>query len=197
MKYESLVPQLGAPAPDFRLPDPSGRIYTLRDFAQYRGLLVVFMCNHCPSVQHILDGLVAFAAEYLPKGLATVGISSNDVSSHPEDGPELMAKLALERGFSFPYLYDESQEVAIAFRAVCTPDFFMYDGDRRLFYAGRFDGSRPANPFSPGNNLPVTGEYMQAAADALLAGGPPPSGQIASTGCSLKWKPGKEPAWSK
>lgn len=198
MKYASLAPQIGSPAPDFRLPDPlAGRVYTLADFESSQGLLVAFLCNHCPFVQHLLDALVAFAAEYLPKGLATVAISSNDVASHPEDAPELMARLARERGFGFPYLYDESQAAAIAFRAVCTPEFFLYDGKRRLFYAGRFDASRPSHPMAPGNDLPATGEYMRAAADALLAGDAPPSQQIASTGCSLKWKPGNEPEWSK
>jgi peroxiredoxin len=189
------MPDLGTPAPEFALPDPSGRIYSLKDFASARALLVAFLCNHCPFVQHILDGFVAFASEYAPKGLATVAISSNDVGAFPQDGPTEMARLAATRGFTFPYLYDESQDTAKAFGAACTPDFFMYDANRRLFYRGQFDKSRPTTVHVAGNALPVTGADMRAAADAVLVGQPTPPNQIPSMGCSLKWKPGREPSW--
>lgn len=195
MRHESLMPDLGTPAPEFALPDPGGRIYTLNDFAHARALLVAFLCNHCPFVKHILDGLIAFAAEYKPKGLAMVAISSNDVRAFPEDGPAEMAQLAFTRGFTFPYLYDESQQAAKAFGAACTPDFFLYDAARRLFYRGRFDNSRPQTEHSAGTGMPVTGADMRAAADSVLGGKPAPLVQMPSMGCSLKWKPGSEPSW--
>jgi peroxiredoxin len=195
MRHESLMLELGKAAPDFALPDPQGRIYSLRAFSDAPGLLVAFLCNHCPFVQHILSKFVEFAAEYAPRGLATVAISSNDVGAFPEDGPSEMAKLAAARRFTFPYLYDESQDAAMAFGAACTPDFFMYDGNRRLFYRGQFDSSRPVTPYTPDYREPVTGADIRAAADALLAGQPAPADQIPSRGCSLKWKPGKEPVW--
>ena len=195
MRFESMMPELGNRAPDFALPDPSGRVYKLKDFGDAQGLLVAFLCNHCPFVLHILDGFLAFAAEYKAKGLATVAISSNDVATFPEDGPEKMGELAKARGFTFPYLYDESQQVAKEYQAACTPDFFMYDKDRRLYYRGQFDGSRPTIPQAAGNALPVTGEDMRKAADLLLAGKPAPDPQVASRGCSLKWKPENAPTW--
>jgi peroxiredoxin len=195
MRYESLMPDLGSQAPDFALPDPGGRIYTLKDFSSGRALLVAFLCNHCPFVQHLLDGFVSFASEYAPKGLATVAISSNDVGTYPEDAPEKMAELAATRGFTFSYLYDESQEVAKAFGAACTPDFFLYDASRRLYYRGQFDNSRPQTVHTPGPPIPVTGADMRAAVEAALAGRPAPAEQMPSRGCSLKWKPGNEPFW--
>jgi len=195
MRHESIMPDLRTPAPEFALPDPAGRTYTLDDFARARALLVAFICNHCPFVQHILGGLVAFATEYKAKGLATVAINSNDVRAFPEDGPAEMAQLSATRGFTFPYLYDETQDVAKAFGAACTPDFFLYDAARRLFYRGRFDNSRPQTEHSTGNGVPVTGADMRAAADTVLAGKPAPSAQLPSMGCSLKWKPGNEPSW--
>jgi peroxiredoxin len=195
MRFESVMPELGKKAPDFALPDASGRIYSLSDFHSDRALLVAFICNHCPFVQHLLDGFVAFAADYKPKGLGVAAISSNDIVAHPEDGPEEMGKLAKSRGLTFPYLYDESQKTAKAYEAACTPDFFLYDQDRRLYYRGQFDNSRPTTVHVQGNALPVTGEHMRAAVDALLAGYAPPSDQIASRGCSLKWKPGNAPSW--
>ncbi len=195
MRFESMMPELGRPAPDFSLPDASGRVYSLKDFQNSKGLLVAFICNHCPFVQHLLDGFIAFATEYSKKGLATVAISSNDIAAHPEDGPEEMGKLAATRAFTFPYLYDESQQTAKAYEAACTPDFFLYDADRKLYSRGQFDGSRPTTVHVAGNSLPVTGEHMRAAADAMLAGQPAPANQIASRGCSLKWKPGNEPVW--
>jgi len=195
MRFESMMPGLGQSAPDFALPDASGRIYTLKDLADSSGLLVAFICNHCPFVMHLLDEFVAFAAEYKPKGLATVAISSNDVAAYPEDSPEKMGELAKSRKFTFPYLYDDTQQVAKEYEAACTPDFFLYDKNRRLYYRGQFDGSRPSIPQAAGNILPVTGEDMRKAADALLAGKPAPEPQIASRGCSLKWKPGNAPTW--
>ncbi|HEX9474854.1 MAG TPA: thioredoxin family protein [Steroidobacteraceae bacterium] len=178
---------LGDPAPAFALPDPAGRIHSLGDFSADRGLLLAFICNHCPYVIHVLDGLVKFAAEYRTRGLATVAISANDVAAYPEDGPVKMAALAKARNFSFPYLYDETQQTAKAYGAACTPDFLVYDSGRRLAYHGRFDGSRPRG------SAPVTGSDLRRAADAILAGGPAPPDQIPSQGCSLKWKPGNEP----
>jgi len=180
-------PELGAPAPAFALPDPSGHIHSLGDFSAAQGLLVAFICNHCPYVIHVLDGLVNFAAEYRSRGLATVAISANDVVAYPQDGPAHMAALAQARNFSFPYLYDESQETAKAYGAACTPDFLVFDSRRRLAYHGRFDGSRPRSA------VRLSGSDLRRAADAILAGAPAPPGQIASQGCSLKWKPGNEP----
>jgi peroxiredoxin len=180
-------PDLGRPAPAFALPDPAGRIHTLGDFSAAEALLVAFICNHCPFVIHVLDGVVKFAADYRARGLAAVAISANDVVAYPEDGRAQMAALAKTRNFSFPYLYDETQEIAKAYGAACTPDFFLYDYTRHLAYHGRFDGSRPRNA------VPVSGSDLRRATDAILAGGQPPPDQIASQGCSLKWKPGNEP----
>jgi len=183
MAMQSKMLALGTAAPPFRLPDTaSGKTVAIEDFAGSRALLVAFVCNHCPYVKHILDGFVAFAREYGPRGLAVVAISSNDVNTHPADSPAEMAKLARSKEFTFPYLYDESQAVARAYDAACTPDFFLFDGDRRLVYRGQFDGSRP------GGAQPVTGADMRAAADAVLAGKPAPAKQTASVGCSIKWK---------
>ena len=195
MRHESLMLDLGTRAPDFELPDTSGRIYTLGDFSIAPGLLVAFLCNHCPFVQHLLDGFVAFAAEYGPGGLATVAISSSDVDAFPEDGPEEMARLAESRRFTFPYLFDESQSAAKAFGAVCTPDFFLFDANRLLTYRGQFDRSRPQTVHTQGNAIPVSGSDMRAAADAVLAGRPAPLEQFPSIGCNIKWKPGNEPEW--
>jgi peroxiredoxin len=180
---QSTMLALGTAAPPFRLTDAaSGKTVALEDFGASRALLVAFICNHCPYVKHILDGLVTFAREYGPRGLAVVAISSNDITTHPADSPDEMAKLARQKGFTFPYLYDESQAVARAYHAACTPDFFLFDGDRRLVYRGQFDGSRP------GSQQSVTGADMRAAADAVLAGRPVPEAQIPSVGCSIKWK---------
>jgi len=181
------MPDLGLPAPDFSLPDPAGRIYTLADFSTARTLLVVFMCNHCPFVIHLRPALAEFAREYGNKGLAVVGINANDAISHPDDSPEKMAEEIKSAGYSFPYLYDESQQTARDYRAACTPDFFLYDGDRKLVYRGQFDGSRP------GNDIPVTGNDLRAAVDALLAGQNIAEDQKASLGCNIKWRAGNEP----
>ena len=186
---ESRMPALGTPAPDFALADPSGKRFALRDFAGSQGLLVAFICNHCPFVKHLIDGFVQFAREYGPKGIAIVAINPNDAASYPEDSAESMARVATQRGFTFPYLVDETQAVAKAYQAICTPDFFLFDAARKLAYRGQFDASRP------GNGLPATGGDLRAAADALLAGRRLDR-QIPSIGCSIKWKSGQAPAWA-
>lgn len=183
----STMPDLGLPAPDFSLPDPAGRVYTLDDFSSAKALLVVFMCNHCPFVIHMRPALADFAREYSARGLAVVGINANDAVSHPDDSPEKMAEEIVNAGYEFPYLYDENQQTAKDYRAACTPDFFLYDADRKLVYRGQFDASRP------GNGIPVTGEDMRAAVDALLAGQEIPAEQVASMGCNIKWQAGNEP----
>jgi peroxiredoxin len=182
---QSRMLDLGTPAPSFRLPNPAtGEAVSLQDFASSPALLVAFLCNHCPYVKHILAGFVAFAHEYHVHGLAVVAISSNDVSQYPADSPAEMAKLARDRGFRFSYLYDESQSVARAYGAACTPDLFLFDGSRRLAYRGQFDDSRP------GGKQPVTGADLRAAADAVLAGKPVSGAQTPSVGCSIKWRSG-------
>jgi peroxiredoxin len=178
---------LATPAPDFSLKDTSGKNISLADFSDKDALLVVFMCNHCPYVKHIADAFSAFAREYQARGLAIVGISSNDADNYPDDGPEKMAEEAERRGYNFPYLYDENQEVAKAYRAACTPDFFLFDKSRKLVYRGQFDSSRP------GNNEPVSGADMRAAVDAVLSGQSPAADQTPSMGCNIKWKAGNEP----
>jgi peroxiredoxin len=183
----STMLELGTQAPDFSLPDTEGKIVSLSDFGDARALLVVFMCNHCPFVRHILDGLVTVAKEYQGKGVAVVGINSNDVDSYPDDRSELMARMAKQKGIPFPYLYDATQDVAKRYHAACTPDFFLFDGLRKLVYRGQFDDSRP------GNTVPVTGADLRAALDAVLGGGPVSREQKASMGCNIKWKPGNEP----
>lgn len=194
---------LGSPAIPFALPDTDGRIVTLDDFSASPGLLVAFICNHCPFVLHIIDELVAFAKEYAPKGLATVAISSNDATEFPEDDYTHMIAFARDYAFGFPYLHDGIQATALDYGAICTPDFFLFGPDRRLFYAGQFDSSRPKidRPPVPGlpalrTDLPVTGADMRAAIDALLAGGPAPLPQRASMGCSIKWREDCEPSWA-
>jgi peroxiredoxin len=190
-RRHSLMLALGKEAPQFALPDAvRPRVVTLGEFASAPLLLVAFICNHCPFVRHILDGLLAFARDCGPRGVAIVAISPNDIKDYPEDAPQEMRRLATLKGFTFPYLYDESQEVAKAYQAVCTPDFFLFDRDRRLAYRGQFDASRP------GNRIPVTGADLRAAADALLAGRPVPGEQTPSVGCSIKWKAGREPDWA-
>lgn len=192
----------GEPAPPFALPDTDGTVRTLDDFAQGPGLLVAFICNHCPFVLHIIDHVTAFAREYQAAGLQVVAISSNWPDDYPEDDYPHMQAFARERALPFPYLHDESQDVALAYGAICTPDLFLYDGERRLYYAGQFDASRPKidRPPVPGmpplrTDLPVTGEDLRRAVDALLAGRPAPQPQEPSAGCSIKWRPGKDPWW--
>jgi peroxiredoxin len=175
---------LGTKAPQFRLPDPHGKLVSSEDFQGAPALLVVFLCNHCPYVKHVQSTFAALAREYQARGARIVAISSNDVEAFPEDGPEKMAEEIVSAGYTFPYLYDESQEVAHAYRAACTPDFFLFDRDTRLVYRGQFDGSRPKN------NVPVTGADLRAALDAVLEGRPVPSDQRPSVGCNIKWKSG-------
>ncbi len=184
----STMQELGTPAPDFNLLEPlTGERRSLADFRDAPAMLVVFMCNHCPYVIHIRDALAKFAREYQPRGLAMVGINANDVDNYPADSPEKMVEEIKTAGYTFPYLYDEDQSVAKAYHAACTPDFFLYDADRKLFYRGQFDDSRPRN------DLPVTGRDLAAAVEAVLAGKPAPAEQIPSLGCNIKWKPGNEP----
>jgi peroxiredoxin len=174
--------------PSFELADvESGKTFSPASFEAAPALLVVFLCNHCPYVKHIRSALADFAREYDERGLAIVGISSNDPESHPEDGPEGMRAEAREAGYVFPYLFDETQEVARAFRAACTPDFFLFDAERSLAYRGQFDGSRP------GNEVAVTGDDLRRATDLVLEGGRPPEDQVPSIGCNIKWRPGNEP----
>ena len=183
----STMAPLGGNAPEFTLPDARGVEHSLADFRESPGLLVAFLCYHCPFVIHIRKKFGAFAREYGRRGLAVVAVVSNDLDQYPQDGPEGMLKESEEGGYDFPYLLDEDQEVAKAFRAACTPDFFLFDGDMKLAYRGQFDDSRP------GNGLPVTGGDLRAAADAILAGEPVSQEQRSSIGCNIKWKPGKEP----
>ncbi|QDT72275.1 thioredoxin family protein [Lacipirellula limnantheis] len=180
---------LGTPAPDFKLMNVDGREVELADFAGKPALLVMFMCNHCPFVIHVADQLAQLASEYMARGVAVVGINSNDTATHPADSPERMVAEAEERGYQFAYLFDETQEVAKAYRAACTPDFFLFDQDRKLVYRGQLDDSRP------GNGVPVTGKDLRAALDAVLAGAAPVSEQRASLGCNIKWKAGNEPEY--
>jgi len=189
VKTASTMLPLGSAAPDFSLINVDSKEVSLADFADAPGLLVMFICNHCPFVVHLADDLAAFGREYQAKGLAIVGISSNDVSSHPDDSPEQMVHEAENRGYVFPYLYDETQEVAQAYRAACTPDFFLFDADGKLVYRGQFDDSRPKS------DIPVTGSDLRAACDAVLAGQAVPQDQKPSIGCNIKWKSGAEPEY--
>jgi peroxiredoxin len=182
---------LGTPAPDFRLPDFSGKSFSLRDFKEAPALLVMFICNHCPYVQHVRPTLAKLTNEYKKKGVASVAINSNDVARYPADSPAMMQEEAKSAGYTFPYLMDESQSVAKAYRAACTPEFYLLDRDRKLYYRGRLDGS------TPGSNVPTTGEDLRRALDALLAGKPAPKEQLPSMGCNIKWKPGNEPDYFK
>jgi peroxiredoxin len=183
---------LGSPAPGFSLPDFDGRLVKLADFAG-KPLLIVFMCNHCPFVKHLADHFAAFTAEFMPQGLAVVAIQSNDVATHPDDSPPKMKAEALARGYRFHYLYDESQAVARAYRAACTPDFFLFDRSHKLAYRGQYDSTRPRQtpPQTP------TGADLRAAVEAVLSGGVVESRQYPSTGCNIKWKPGAEPDYFK
>lgn len=175
-----MVP-LGASMPAFSLYDPDGQLLESPSLAG-KPVLVAFICNHCPYVQHIADGLSAFASDYQARGLAVIAINSNDYRQYPADAPEKMREEALRRHYTFPYLVDETQLVARAFMAACTPDFFLYDSDHRLAYRGQFDASRP------GNDAPVTGTDLRAAADAVLAGTSPDPDQTPSLGCNIKWR---------
>ena len=189
VKTASTMLPLGSSAPDFSLSNVDGKTVSLSEFREAPGLLVVFMCNHCPFVIHLRDALAEFAREYQEKGLAIVGISSNDVAAYPQDGPDAMKVEAESAGYTFPYLYDETQEVAKAYRAACTPDFFLFDSDQKLVYRGQFDDSRPQS------GIPVTGADLRAACDAVLNGQPVPEDQKPSIGCNIKWAPGNAPEY--
>jgi peroxiredoxin len=189
VKTASTMLPLGTKAPDFSLVNVDGRTVSLSDLEQAPALVVMFICNHCPFVKHLADALAEFGREYQAKGVAIVAINSNDAGAYPEDSPERMVHEAEDRGYSFPYLYDETQEVAQAYRAACTPDFFVFDKDHRLAYRGQFDDSRPQS------GLPITGKDLRAAVDAVLAGRQPAEQQRPSIGCNIKWKKGDEPEY--
>lgn len=178
---------LGTEAPNFSLPDTTGKNVSRDEAAGGKGLLVMFICNHCPFVIHVREELARLGSDYLAKGIGVVAINSNDVATHPDDSPENMAKEAKKAGYPFPYLFDETQEVAQAYRAACTPDFFLFDQDKKLVYRGQLDDARP------GNSVPLTGKDLRAALDALLAGQPVSEKQLPSMGCNIKWKAGNSP----
>jgi peroxiredoxin len=181
---------LGTEAPDFCLPDVRTEATVCRDdLRESRALLVVFLCNHCPYVKHVEAGFAQFAADHADRDLAIVAIGSNDVEAYPDDAPAALAATADRLGFAFPYLYDETQAVAAAYTAACTPDFFLFGPNRLLVYRGRFDASRP------GSDVPVTGRDLRAAVDAVLAGEPVSEDQWPSMGCGIKWRPGREPGY--
>jgi len=183
MAMASAMLPLGTPAPPFSLRDvASGNLYSLNSFAGKTALLVMFICRHCPYVQHIEQELAKMGRDYKDTGLGIVGISSNDPVQYPDDAPPRLKEMAERLGFTFPFCFDETQDVAKAYRAACTPDFYLFDGQRRLIYRGQLDDGRP------GNNKPVTGRDLRAAIDATLAGKPVDSNQKASIGCSIKWK---------
>jgi len=182
---------LGTHAPDFSLTDLDGQPVTVRSFADAPALLVMFICNHCPFVKHVRGELARLGRDYQARGVGVVAISANDVQQKPEDGPERMREEARAAGYTFPYLHDETQEVAKAYRAACTPDFFLFDGDRKLVYRGQLDGSRP------GNDIPVTGVDLRTALDAVLSDEEVPRNQTPSIGCNIKWRPGNEPDYAR
>lgn len=187
MAVKSRMLELGTPLPPFSLPAVDGGTVSTDELADAPALLVAFLCNHCPYVRHVEDGIAALARDYQPRGVAVVGICSNDAEAYPDDRPERLTAQADRAGFTFPYLVDGSQEVAQAFHAACTPDFFLFGPDRRLVYRGELDGARP------GNDEPVTGASLRAALGAVLAGEQVPGEQRPSMGCSIKWKPGNAP----
>ena len=189
VKTASTMLPLGTQAPDFRLPNVDGREVGLGDFKGGKALVVMFICNHCPFVKHIASQLVQLHADYAPKGVHFVGISSNDIASHPDDAPEAMKLEAQAQGYEFPYLYDETQEIAKAYRAACTPDIFVFDPGHRLVYRGQIDDSRPRN------GKPVTGADLRAALEEILSGKPVSSHQVPSIGCNIKWIQGNEPVY--
>ena len=191
MAIPSTMLALGTKAPDFELPDVvTGTTVSIRDFDGKRALLVMFICRHCPYVKHVRAELARLGRDFADSELAIVAISANDPGEYPEDAPEGLAEDAREAGYAFPYLFDETQEVAKAYTAACTPDLFLFDADRALVYRGQLDDSRPSN------GLPVTGEDLRAAIDAVLSGGPVSQDQRASIGCGIKWRAGNEPAYA-
>lgn len=187
VKTASTMLSLDTKAPNFSLPDTNGKKVSLSDFADAPALLVVFMSNHCPYVKHVADGLAELARDYQQRGVAVVGINSNDVENYPDDAPAKMAEEVKVRGYTFPYLFDATQCVAKSYRAACTPDFYVFDKHCKLVYRGQMDASRP------GSDLPVTSEDLRAALDAVLDGRPVSADQKPSLGCNIKWKPDNEP----
>jgi len=182
--------EIGTKAPDFRLRDAvGGGTVSLESFEGKRGLLVMFICRHCPFVVHVKEELARIGRDYADADLGIVAISSNDAEAYPDDRPEMLKAMADQQGFTFPFCHDETQEVAKAYHAACTPDFYLFDGERNLVYRGQLDDSRP------GNEKPVTGRDLRAAIDAVLAGEQVASEQLPSIGCNIKWKPGNEPAY--
>ena len=188
MAVSSTMLELGTPAPDFALKDvTSGETISLQAFRQAQALLVMFICNHCPYVKHLKQALVLYAHEYMPRHVGVVAINANSLQTHPQDGPEYMKTDAAQFGYPFPYVFDETQQVAKAYKAACTPDFFLFDSSHKLVYRGQFDTSRP------GNSQPVTGNDLRTATDQVLAGTPVTVDQTPSIGCNIKWTPGNEP----
>lgn len=189
MAHESTMLELGVAAPAFTLPEPAtGKVVSSGDFAG-KPMLVAFICNHCPYVVHLREAFMEMAKEYQQKGVAVVAINANDVANYPDDSPEKMVEEVKLAGYDFPYLFDETQAVAQAYKAACTPDFFLFDQHHNLFYRGQFDDSRPRN------NAPVDGADMRNALDALLKGADSPDDQKASMGCNIKWKVGNQPEY--
>jgi peroxiredoxin len=187
---ESRMLSLGTPAPDFELPDVvSGKTISLRTFTSQKGVLVMFICRHCPYVVHVRHELARLGRDYAGKSVGIVAISSNDANAYPDDAPDRLKEMALELGFNFPYCYDANQEAAKAYQAVCTPDFFLFDENRKLVYRGQLDDSRPHN------GKPVTGKDLREAIDAVLEGRMVNRNQKPSIGCNIKWKRGNEPRW--
>lgn len=186
---ESTMLPLATKAPDFTLPDPSGRKWSLPDVAGRHGTLVIFACNHCPYVRHIAPALAEATARWIADGIGVIAVNSNDADRYPADRPEAMASQASEWRWTFPYVFDGDQKVAHAYKAACTPDFYLFDADLQLVYRGRFDGS------TPGNGVEITGAELDAAVQALIAGAAQPDDQIPSVGCNIKWRPGNEPPW--
>jgi peroxiredoxin len=187
VKTASTMLPLGSAAPDFSLRNVDGQMVSLADFQDAPALVVMFICNHCPFVKHLAADLARFGQDYLGQGVAVVAINSNDTAAYPEDSPEQMIHEVENRGYTFPYLFDENQSVAKQYRAACTPDFYVFDSNQRLVYRGQFDSSRP------GSGIPVTGEDLRAAVDAVLAGREVSAEQKPSIGCNIKWKSGSEP----
>ena len=187
---ESTMLSLGTPAPDFQLPDPTGRVYQLRDVAEAKALLVMFICNHCPYVIHLKPALAAFARQWQPQGLGVIAINANDSDAYPADNAETMAHDSAQFDYPFPYLIDADQQIAKAYRAACTPDFFLFDAQRLLSYRGQFDASRP------GSGLAANGEDLATAVAATLQGQPVPGPHRPSLGCNIKWRPGNAPEYA-
>ena len=185
----STMLELGTAAPNFDLMDLEGNWVNLQSIDNNKALLIVFMCNHCPYVRHVIDDFALLAKEYQKKGISVVGINSNDFETYEDDGPEKMIEFSKEKGFSFPYLLDDTQSTAKAYKAACTPDFFLFDSSLKLVYRGQMDDARP------GNENPITGKDLRAALNAVLGNTPIPEVQKPSMGCNIKWKKGNEPSY--